>query len=98
MWSVHPGQDPVELLQRYPDRFRLMHLRDLKIGVVGDLSGNTPVENDVILGQGQVDFPAVLRAAMDTNIEYFFIEDGHQYVMTRLPQSRAYIISITADS
>jgi sugar phosphate isomerase/epimerase len=97
MWTVHPGHDPVELLDRYPDRFRLMHLRDLKIGVVGDLSGNTPVENDVILGQGQVDFPAVLRAAQNTNIEYYFIEDGHPDVVARLPQSRAFILSITGD-
>ncbi|MCH8494374.1 MAG: sugar phosphate isomerase/epimerase [Balneolales bacterium] len=97
MWVVHPGHDPVELLQRYPERFRLMHLRDLKKGVVGDLTGGTPIENDVILGTGQVDFPSVLRAAMDTNIEYFFIEDGHPDVVARLPESRAYILSITAE-
>lgn len=98
MWAVHPGHDPVELLERYPERFRLMHLRDLKKGVVGDLSGNTPVENDVVLGRGQVDFPAVLRAAQQTNIEYYFIEDGHPEVVDRLPKSRAYILSIIADS
>jgi sugar phosphate isomerase/epimerase len=97
MWVIHPGHDPVALLQKYPERFRLMHLRDLKKGIVGDLSGGTPVENDVILGQGQVDFPAVLRAAQNTNIEYYFIEDGHPDVVARLPQSRAYILSITGD-
>ena len=95
MWVVHPGHDPVELLKRYPERFRLMHLRDLKKGVVGDLTGRTDVQNDVVLGTGQVDFPALLTAAQDTNIEYYFIEDGHPDVVTRVPQSRAYILSIT---
>lgn len=97
MWVVHPGHDPVELLQRYPERFRLMHLRDLKKGVVGDLTGRTDVQNDVILGTGQVDFPALLVAAQETNIEYYFIEDGHPDVVNRVPQSRAFIIGITGE-
>ena len=95
LWTIHPGQDPVELLERYPDRFRLMHLKDLRKGVVGDLSGGTPSENDVILGTGQVDFPAVLRAAQNTNIEYYYIEDESPDVIERVPQSREYIISLT---
>jgi len=26
-WIVHPGQDPVKLLQKYGKRFELMHLK-----------------------------------------------------------------------
>ena len=91
MWTVHPGQDPVKLLERYPDRFRLMHLKDLRKGVVGDLTGGTPRENDVVLGTGQVNFPAVLRAAMKTNIEYYYIEDESPDVIERVPQSLEFI-------
>ena len=94
LWTVHPGQDPVELLERYPERFRLMHLKDLRTGVVGDLSGSTPSENDVVLGTGQVDFPAVLRAAHKTNIEYYYIEDESPDVIERVPRSRTYIMSL----
>ena len=94
LWTVHPGQDPVELLERYPDRFRLMHLKDLRKGVTGDLSGSTPRENDVVLGTGQVDFPAVLRAARKTNIEYYYIEDESPDVVERVPQSLEYITGI----
>lgn len=95
LWTVHPGQDPVELLERYPDRFRLMHLKDLRKGVTGDFSGRTPSENDVVLGTGQVDFPAVLRAAYKTNIEYYYIEDESPDVIERVPGSREYIMGIT---
>lgn len=94
LWTVHPGADPVELLERYPDRFRLMHLKDLRKGVEGDFSGRTPRENDVVLGTGQVDFPAVLRAARNTNIEYYYIEDESPDVIERVPQSLEYITSI----
>ena len=95
LWTVVPGQDPVELLERYPERFRLMHMKDLRKGVeVGDLSGRTPSENDVVLGTGQVDYPAVLRAAQNTNIEYYYIEYERENVMEAVPQSREYIMSI----
>lgn len=94
LWTVHPGQDPVELLERYPERFRLMHLKDLRRGVTGDFSGRTPSENDVVLGTGQVDFPAVLKAAEKTNIEYYYIEDESPDVIERVPRSRTYIMSL----
>jgi sugar phosphate isomerase/epimerase len=95
LWVVHPGADPVVLLERYPERFRLMHLKDLKKDVEGDFSGRTPRENDVVLGTGQIDIPAVLRAAQKTNIEFYYIEDESPDVIERVPVSRAYIKSIT---
>lgn len=91
LWVVHPGQDPVKLLQKYPDRYRLMHVKDLKTGVKGDLSGSTPKENDVILGTGQIDIPAILKAAQNTNIEYFYIEDENPNVDEQVPQDIAYL-------
>lgn len=97
LWTLHPGQDPVELLERYPDRFRLMHLKDLRKGVVGDFSGSTPRENDVVLGTGQVNFPAVLKAAQNTNIEYYYIEDESPDVVERVPKSLDYITGIRDD-
>lgn len=95
LWTQHPGQDPVELINKYPERFRLMHLKDLKKGVVGDFSGSTPKENDVVLGTGQIDFPGVLKAAQKTNIEYYYIEDESVDVIANVPVSLQYIKSIT---
>ncbi len=94
LWVQHPGADPVALLEKYPERFRLMHLKDLKKGVEGDFSGSTPKENDVVLGTGQIDIPAVLHAAQKTNIEYYYIEDESADVITRVPQSLEYIKTI----
>ncbi len=93
-WVMHAGHDVVELLEAYPDRFRLMHLKDLRKGVEGhyQLAGRS--ENDVILGTGQVDWPAVLRAAQNTNIEYYYIEDETAEVADRVPLSREYIIGV----
>ncbi|MEX0928594.1 MAG: sugar phosphate isomerase/epimerase [Balneolales bacterium] len=93
-WVAHPGQDPVALLEKYPQRFSLMHLKDLKKGVDGDFSGRAPNEYDVPLGTGQIDYPAVLRAAKNTGIEHFYIEDESAEVHTRVPESLKYIRSL----
>ncbi|SMO80003.1 sugar phosphate isomerase/epimerase family protein [Fodinibius sediminis] len=95
LWVAHPGADPVDLLNKYPNRFILMHLKDLKKGVEGDFSGSAPHEYDVRLGTGQIDFPAVLKAAQDTNIEYFYIEDESDAVVRRVPESIEYLKSLT---
>lgn len=93
-WTVWPGHDPVALLKKYPDRFRTVHLKDLKKGIEGDLTGRAPRETMVLLGQGQVDFKSLLIAAQDTNIEYFYIEDEVDDVETSVPQSYEYITSL----
>ncbi|AQG82238.1 sugar phosphate isomerase/epimerase family protein [Spirosoma montaniterrae] len=94
LWVFHPGQNPAELLQRYPKRFKLMHIKDLKKGVEGNLSGGTPPENDVTLGTGQIDIPAVLKAARKTSIKYFYIEDENPNARQQVPNSIAYLRSI----
>jgi sugar phosphate isomerase/epimerase len=91
LWTVHPGQDPVQLLNRYGSRWQLMHLKDLKKGVRGDLSGGTDVRNDVILGTGQMDFPAILKAAKRAGVKYYFIEDESPSAVGQIPQSLRFL-------
>ena len=31
-WVVHPGQDPVKWLEKYPGRWELMHVKDMRKG------------------------------------------------------------------
>jgi sugar phosphate isomerase/epimerase len=92
LWVVYPGQDPAKLLEKYPDRFCFTHLKDLRKGVkTGELTGNTDVRNDVTLGTGQVDYPAVFRAAAKSEVKYHFIEDESPSVITQLPQSLKFL-------
>lgn len=91
LWTVFPGQDPVALLEKYPKRFKLMHLKDLRKGIVGNLSGGTPVENDVALGTGQINLPAVLKAAQKAGVAHYYIEDESPSIATQVPQSIAYL-------
>ena len=90
-WIVFPGQDPVRLLEKYKDRWTLMHLKDLKKGVKGNLSGGTDPNNDVVLGTGQIDMPAVLKAAQKARVKYYFIEDESNRVAEQVPQSLKFL-------
>jgi sugar phosphate isomerase/epimerase len=91
LWTFFPGADPAALIKKYPKRFKLMHLKDLRKGVVGNLSGGTPVENDVALGTGQLNLPAILNAAQKSSIQHYYIEDESPSYSTQVPQTIAYL-------
>ena len=98
LWTVLPGQDPVRLLQKYPQRWMALHLKDLKKGVpTGSLTGSTDLTNDVALGTGQVDWPAFFRAAQKVGVKYYFIEDESPKVLEQLPQSLRFLESVKWD-
>ncbi|TLU99235.1 sugar phosphate isomerase/epimerase family protein [Dyadobacter luticola] len=94
LWTAFPGQDPAKLLLKYPGRFKLMHLKDLKKGVAGNLSGGTPTTNDVALGTGSIDIPAILKAAKKVGVKHYFIEDESPSYLKQIPVTVAYIKSI----
>jgi sugar phosphate isomerase/epimerase len=94
LWAQFPGQDPAALIKKYPKRFRAMHVKDLKKGIIGDLGGKTPTENDVILGTGQMDLKKILKAAKKSSIEHFYIEDENDNSWNQVPLSIAYLKSL----
>lgn len=94
LWTIHPGQDPAALLKKYPNRWALMHLKDLRKGVKGDFSGGTPLENDVALGSGQADYPAILKAAQEVGVKHYFIEDESADVLQQIPISLKFLSSV----
>lgn len=94
-WIVFPGQDPVQLLQKYKGRWELMHLKDMKKGTsTGSLSGGTDVSNDVALGAGLIDMPAVLKAAKKAGIKWYFIEDESPISEEQIPQSLQFLENV----
>ena len=87
LWTIFPGQDPVSIMKEYPTRIHSLHLKDLKKGVAGNLSGGTNVENDVALGTGQADYPAILKTAQEIGVPHFYIEDESPFFETQIRES-----------
>lgn len=94
LWAFFPGQDPVKLLKTYGKRYKLMHLKDLRKGVQGNMSGGTPQENDVTLGTGQLDIFSIIKAAKKAKIHHYYIEDESSIVDVQLPNSITYLHSL----
>ncbi len=91
-WIAFPAQDPVKLLQKYPKRWILMHVKDMKKGTkTGELTGHTDVNNDVALGTGQIDYPPILAEAARVGIKYYFIEDESASSVEQVPQTLSYL-------
>ncbi len=91
LWTFFPGADPAQLILKYGKRFKLMHLKDLRKGITGNLSGGTAVENDVALGTGQLDIPAILKAAKKAGIKHYYIEDESPVYYLQVPKTIEYL-------
>lgn len=74
-WVKQAGQDPIELLRKYPSRFVLMHVKDRKKGTKNTDNGKADVESNVVLGTGDVGIVDVVREARKMGIQYLFVED-----------------------
>lgn len=67
-WVVTAGVDPIEYLDKYPNRFKLCHIKD-RMKDAGDerlASCN--------LGTGIIDYPTILSKAKERGMKYFLME------------------------
>ena len=92
LWTWLPGVDPVALIKKYPGRFRLMHIKDMKPGVSrGSLAAGLPAEQQAAIGEGQINWPALIEAAQKDGFEYYYLEDETPNPNVNVPKSIAYL-------
>jgi sugar phosphate isomerase/epimerase len=87
-WAYYAGQDPVKLLQKYPNRWSMIHIKDMRKGVqIGLHNGGTPPTDKVTVGQGQIDYAPILRAAQKVGVQHYFLEDETPTPLQCIPDS-----------
>ena len=96
-WIRFGGGDPVTLLKLYGDRWKLMHLKDLRKGAKTNSSGLSTPDNDVPLGTGELDIPAILKEAKKIGIKHYFIEDESNQESIHVRQSIRYLKTLNTD-
>jgi sugar phosphate isomerase/epimerase len=91
-WVVQAGIDPVALLQKYPGRFKAFHIKDMRKGApIGLYEGHAPASDNVIVGQGNMDWPAIIDQGRKSGVKYYFIEDETSDPLGNIPPSLTYL-------
>lgn len=93
-WVKHGGQDPMALLEKYADKWKAMHLKDMAHGTEGNYTGHSDVETNVELGTGMIDIEGLVKRGKELGVEYMFIEDESSSVVEQVPPSLAYLEKI----
>jgi len=96
LWVFFPGEDPAAWLAKYPGRWELIHLKDLKKGVaIGFHNGGTDPNNDVALGTGQMDWAKILKAAKKSGVKHYFIEDESAWSVEHIPNTLKFLETVS---
>jgi len=80
-WADLGGHPPLELFQKYPGRFRMLHIKDF-MPVLQPVVTLDPRTNPTWteLGKGHMDYRAILAAAPAAGVEHIFVEQEPPYV------------------
>jgi sugar phosphate isomerase/epimerase len=71
-WVVTAGQNPIEWIKKYPNRFKLCHIKDRMKNAIA-----TNLDASCVLGTGQINFAEVLSVAKKNGMKYFITEQEH---------------------
>jgi sugar phosphate isomerase/epimerase len=79
-WVVAAGADPIAYLKKYPNRFKLCHVKDLI---------KTPTGHEsCLLGKGTIDFKNILYVGAQNGLKFHIIEQEAYTGTTELDCAR----------
>lgn len=92
-WVQRAGEDPVKVLEKYDGLVDLVHLKDYRVGALdpsvldflakGDMAGFMGGFNNLIefaeVGEGNLDFHAIIEAGKNSGAKYFLVEQDDTY-------------------
>jgi sugar phosphate isomerase/epimerase len=80
-WMIAAGQDPIKYFERYPDRYRMLHVKDF----VRPDKPSTSTQGDerpqgTVLGTGFIQYRPILTAAKAAGVEHFYVEQEPPFI------------------
>lgn len=84
-WVTVAGHDPVSYLEKFPDRYRYLHIKDFKKGytprtTLMDEKPGAPVPTE--LGRGAIDYRRIFAAVKNAKIRGYFVEQEPPFTET----------------
>lgn len=80
-WVAVAKSDPIAWFKKYPDRFRLCHIKDLSVTPKG--------EESCVLGKGNIDFATILKTGVKYGLETFIVEQESYTGTTPMDSSKS---------
>jgi sugar phosphate isomerase/epimerase len=99
-WMAVADKSPVRYFHRYPDRYRMVHIKDFVKPTRPSISlAAQDVPQGTVLGTGYIDYHPILKAAKAAGVEHFYVEQEPPFIgMTALEAAArdyAYIRAFT---
>ena len=94
-WAKAGGADPAQVIASLPGRVPLLHVKDMAKGLSlppGSFASDN--STNVLVGTGQIDWPAVFKAAKASGGEIYYIEDESPKVWEQVPLSLTYLSAL----
>ncbi|MDP3178697.1 MAG: sugar phosphate isomerase/epimerase [Spirochaetaceae bacterium] len=91
-WVHYAGQDAVKLLRKYPNRWAMISIKDMRKNLAtGFHTGRAPPGAKATVGQGQIDYGPILRAAQEIGVQHYFLGDDTSTPLESIPESLRYL-------
>lgn len=79
-WTTAGGINPIELLDKHPNRYKMLHIKDMKPIKEFQGDGSSPQEwfglfpNITSCGKGDIDLDGIIKKSKEIGVEHFFVE------------------------
>jgi sugar phosphate isomerase/epimerase len=79
-WTTAGGADPIDYLTRYSDRYKMLHIKDMKAKKEFEGDGGNAAQwiplfgNMTTAGNGVLDLEGIIKKAHEIGIEHYFVE------------------------
>ena len=99
-WLSVAGKDPIEFFNKYPGRFPLVHVKDMKVlpkGAEGPTaSPDKEMPNMTDVGSGVIDWKHIFSHDQKAGIQHYFVEhDFPADAFASITKSYAYLSTLT---
>lgn len=90
-WMIAAGRNPIDYFQKYPNRYRMIHVKDFLPGTkptTALMGPDSPKGTE--LGRGHIDYGPIFAGGKAAGIEYYFSEQEPPIVgMTAIEAAKA---------